>query len=457
MRSSLSSCVRLLVVASGGFLLSAAEPPAAVVVGATKEAVLAAYGAPLLQSRLGPREILKYPQGQVTLEEGRVVRLEFKAGLAPAAVAVPSKSSGPVAATASVPGSWLGDYDLASQEAARRSAPMLVWFSGSDWSLASRQFRDEVALQGDFVAAFQARYVLLRVDLTDHNASLREPNALLRERHGVTVYPTLLILSPTGENLAKLDLSRPAAGESYSARVIAAVREMNDLLGLPPLPAAANAIAPAPAATAHRPVRAVTPGQMTTSLLSAGWGIITAVGTGLVITVTLLWLVWRNGSRSGVERRPVGMAERISEAASGIPTLPEIMTWPKERVAVIAAGLAESEGYLTELAGEDDGSGCDLRLRKLGEPGVQGLVCCAGAKAGVVTAKRVRELFGLMAAEGAPFGWFVSPMGFSAEARIFADEHRIRLSDGHRLLAQLHELPPVALPKVVARTPWMTA
>jgi hypothetical protein len=192
---------------------------------------------------------------------------------------------------------------------------------------------------------------------------------------------------------------------------------------------------------------------VTTSLLSAGWGIVTAVGTGLAVTVLLLWLVWRKGSRSGAERRPAGMAERISEAASGIPALAEIMTWPKERVTIIVAGLAESEGYLAELSGEDAGAGCDLRLRKVGEPGVQGLVCCAGAKAGVVTARRVRELFGLMAAEGAPFGWYVAPMGFSAEARMFADEHRIRLSDGHRLLAQLHELPPVALPKVT-RLSW---
>lgn len=440
-------------MASGGFLLCAAEPPEAVVVGAPKEAVLAVYGPPLLQSRLGPREILKYPHGQITLEEGRVVRLELRASPAPAAAAAaPSQSAVPVASGASGPGGWLEDFELASREAVRRSAPILVWFSGSDWSLASRQFREEVALQGDFVAAFQTRYVLLRVDLTDHNGSFREPNALLRERLGVTVYPTLLILSATGENLAKLDLSRPVGAETYSARVIAAVREMNDLLGFAPLPVATHALAPAPSTSAHRPARAVTPGQVTATLLSAGWGIVTAVGTGLVFSVTLLWLVWRNWSRPGVERRPVSMAERISEVASGIPTLPEIMAWPKERVAVIAAGLAESEGYLTELNAE--GAGCDVRLRKLGEPGVQGLVCCAGAKAGLITAKRVRELFGMMAAEGAPVGWFVAPMGFSAEARRFADEHRIRLSDGHRLLAQLHELPPVVLPKLVTRTPW---
>jgi hypothetical protein len=415
---------------------------------------VSALGAPTLQSRLGPREILKYPQGQVTLENGRVVRVEMKSGPA-AKVAVSAEKSAALPPAAPVAGGWLGDFEQASREAARRTVPMLVWFSGSDWSVNSRQFREEVALQGDFVAAFAARYILLRVDLPDHNGTPRDSHSGLRERLGVTVYPTLLILSPVGENLAKIDLSRPSPGETYSARVIAAVREMHDLLGFAPLPAGAGMNA-APSGSSHRPVRAVTPGQVASSLLSAGWGIVSAVGTGLVVMITLLWLLWRRGDRTVAPHRPVGMAERIAEAASGIPNLDEIMTWPKERVVVMAAGLAEAEGYVTELNKEAGSGGSDIRLRKFGEPGVQGVVCCAGGKAGVVTARRIRELFGLMTAEGAPLGWFVAPMGFSAEARVFANEHRIRLSDGHRLLAQLHELPPVALPKV-ARQPWVRA
>lgn len=434
----------LLALASGGTGLGGAEAPAPLPLGASRDAVVAAYGPPMLQSRLGPREILKYPQGQVVLENGRTVRVEMKViDPATAPGSVPAGAVKPDPATASRnTGGWVGDYELAKGEAARRSVPMLVWFSGSDWSIASRQFRDEVGLQGDFVAALRASFVLLRVDLTDHRSSILEPNALLRERLGVTVFPTLLILSPGGENLAKIDLTRPANGEGYAARVTAAVREMNDLLGLAPLPVAAG---PGVAVTtAHRPVRAATPGQITTSLLSAGWEFVLAVGTGLVITLALLWMLWRNWSRSEPTRRPVSMAERIAEAASGIPTLPEIMAWSKERVTVIAAGLAESEGYHTELQVE----GGTIRLRKLGQPGVQGLVCCDGGKSGIVTAKRVRELFGQMTAEGIPFGWFVAPMGFSVEARLFADEHRIRLSDGHRLLAQLHDLPPVDIPRV---------
>jgi hypothetical protein len=445
-----------LGLTGGGLGLGGAEPPRALGVGATKEAVLAAYGAPVLQSRLGPREIFKYPQGQIVLEEGRVLRLEFKKGEAPRLPEKPVSREAPASVAADSTG-WKTDFESASREAAQRSAPLLVWFAGSDWSGPSRQFRDEVAMRGDFVATFRSRYVLLRVDLADHNGNPRDPHARLREKLGVTVYPTLLILSAAGENLAKIDLSRPPAGESYAARVNATVREIHDLLGFSPLAAAPGVGASIPATTTHRPVRAVTPGQVADSLLSAGWGIVPAVGTGLVVMLTLLWLLWRNWSRPGLQYRPVSLAGRISEAASGVPTLAEIATWSKARVVVVAAGLAESEGFLAELRADGANDEADIRLRKAGEPEVQGLVCCLGAKAGLVTAKRVRELFGLMTVEGAPQGWFVAPLGFSAEARVFADEHRIRLYDGQRLLAQLHELPPVELPKVVTRAPWVPA
>jgi hypothetical protein len=189
-------CLGLFGLTGGGPGLGGAEPPRALGVGATKEAVLATYGAPVLHSRLGPREIFKYPQGHVILEAGRVVRLEFKSG-EPPRLPEPVSRVAPVTLAAESTG-WSGDFESASREAAQRSAPLLVWFAGSDWSGPSRQFRDEVAMARDFIASFRSRYVLLRVDLPDHNGTPRDPHARLREKLGVTVYPTLLILTPAG-------------------------------------------------------------------------------------------------------------------------------------------------------------------------------------------------------------------------------------------------------------------
>ncbi len=121
---------------------------------------------------------------------------------------------------------------------------------------------------------------------------------------------------------------------------------------------------------------------------------------------------------------------------------------------IVAAGLAEAEGFLAQLQPSDAEK--DIVLRKIDEVAAQGVVCCAGASAGVITLKRVRELVGLLTAEGAAFGWYVAPQGFTAEAHAYAAEHRIRLVDANRMLAQLHELPAVVLPKLT-RHPWARA
>lgn len=83
-------------------------------------------------------------------------------------------------------------------------------------------------------------------------------------------------------------------------------------------------------------------------------------------------------------------------------------------------------------------------------------MCCAGGNAGVIPAKRIRELVGLLTADGVKQGWFIAPMGFAAEARAYAEKHGVKLIDCQRLVGLLHELPPVAIPSVT-RQPWARA
>src|SRR4051812_14020452 len=45
--------------------------------GATKEDAIDAYGWPTGQSQLGAKEILNYPQGSITLSNGKVERVDF--------------------------------------------------------------------------------------------------------------------------------------------------------------------------------------------------------------------------------------------------------------------------------------------------------------------------------------------------------------------------------------------
>ncbi len=424
----------LAAALAGGGLCAAGAPPLAA--GATREAVIEAYGAPLSESRLGPREVLRYAHGLVIVENGRVVRTEFQGKSVPPARPAAAGPAGRREPEARTGGGWNSDAEAAGAEAGRLGLPMLVWFAGSDWSPASRQFRDEVALQGEFVAAFRSRYVLVRVELSDQEPGKElAANSRLRERLGVTVYPTLMVLSSGGENLARIDLTR-AAGETYAGRVIAAVREMHDLLGLAPLPAPAPP-APTPAVKAERPVPALE--RVAGGLLSGGWQTVSALGTGVAVATGLFWLVWRRRRvRPAPPRR--SFSERIAERANEEPTWPEILEWPRHRVAGLATGIAESEGFLTEPIPADDS--CDLRLRRAGESDTRGLVRCVDGQSGMVTARQIRGLHAHMAVEAVGFGWFVSPAGFSEEARAFAEANTIRLTDGPRLVAQVREAKP---------------
>lgn len=436
--------------------LRAADSRPIVGPGATKEAVIDAYGWPTGQSISGTKEVLNYPQGQVTLENGRVEKVDFsmKAAWPP-----PRPRPGPPTATSvkkpeAQVDFWQTNYEQAVSEARRRRARILVLFTGPDWSPGSKQFQTDVEFHPDFINAFAGDFVFLRLEFATRSPiapELREQNNRLRELYGVTTYPSLIVVSASGTLLGAADLVKTREGDTYRARVIAAVREVRDLLALRPPepltpPAPAPAVAEAAPAPASSSVGALALGS---SLLSARWLVLCAIGGGGAIALGLLWLVWRNRMPQAGSVASASIAARISDAASGLPAAAELLQWPKARVCGLVAALAEADGYAAERLTADGDK--DVVLRRSGEPRPLVLVCCAAGSAGAVPAKRVRELFGTLTADGVETGWFVAPGGFSADARAFAAQHNIRLLDGEGLLTQLRDLPPLVVPKVLAR------
>src|SRR5882672_5359235 len=62
-------------------LARAADTRPVVGPGATKDDVINAYGWPTGQSQLGAKEILNYPQGSITLANGKVERVDFSTSI----------------------------------------------------------------------------------------------------------------------------------------------------------------------------------------------------------------------------------------------------------------------------------------------------------------------------------------------------------------------------------------
>ena len=445
---------------AGGVGTWAADARPTVGPGATKYEVIDAYGWPNGQSKSGAKEILSYAQGQVILENGRVDRVDFSpnvpwqapkprpgAAAAAAAAAKAKKGERPV-------DFWLSNLDDATREAVRRQARVLVLFTGSDWSPASKQFHDEVESHPDFVNAFTADFVFLRLDFASRSTlplEVREVNNRLRERYGVTTYPTLLVLSTAGNIVAVVDLLKPQPGDTYRERVIAAVREVRDLLRLQPpenTPASPSGAAAGPAAPSGGTpsLEAIT---FAATLRKMGRALTSAAGMGTLFVVVMFWLVWRRWSAPPSPVPAAALSSRISDAAGGLPTQADLKTWTRQKVCAVVAGLAEADGYVAEI--KPVGGDYDIALLRAGETKPRIVVCCSPGTAGVVSAKPVRELFGTLAAVGVEVGWYVSPVSFASDARHYAAQNNLMLVDGERILGQLRDLPPLVLPKVLMR------
>jgi hypothetical protein len=430
--------------------LAAAEAQPWVELGATREEVISAHGQPAGESQMGTRHVLSYPQGQVTLENGRVVRVEplSKGAKAPRKPPVPAAPVSPPVPGGGPDGPWLSDFESAAKVAVQRNVPILAVFRGPDDLAAGRVFLEEVALHPEFAATFADDYVLLRGDAPARTAQ----NERSWSRFGVSAFPAVLFLSAKGERLAAANFSRPPAQGKWRPEAIAALREIRARLALgATAPAPATRQAASAANTSPLDMDRLSPFSLRVGMRSAEATIAAATVVGLGIALLIGWLLWRTRAKSRPYQGRV-LAARISEAASGIPTLPEMMAWSRDQVCVMAAVLAEAEGFETDRVA--DGGGKDLLLTRRGEIQPSVVVCCGTGREGTVTAKSVQALVATIAANRLQTAWYVSPAGFSNDARACAAQHKLLLIDGPHLIGRMHDLPPILIPKLQTSQPW---
>lgn len=116
------------------------------------------------------------------------------------------------------------------------------------------------------------------------------------------------------------------------------------------------------------------------------------------------------------------------------------MSW--QQFETLVGEAFRRKGYaVTETGGGGADGGVDLSLKKGGETF---LVQCKQWKATKVGVTTVRELYGVMAANGATGGFVVTSGVFTDEARSFAAGRNIELVDGKALHALIRDLkvPP---------------
>lgn len=126
------------------------------------------------------------------------------------------------------------------------------------------------------------------------------------------------------------------------------------------------------------------------------------------------------------------------------------MSW--QQFEALVGEAFRRKGYaVSETGGGGADGGIDLALKKEGETF---LVQCKQWKAQKVGVATVRELYGVMAAEGATGGFVVTSGVFTDEARAFAVGRNIELMDGKALHALIRGVSVPA--KAAAASPTAT-
>jgi thioredoxin-related protein len=104
--------------------------------------------------------------------------------------------------------SWREDHATAVAEAVRTNRPVLINFTGSDWCVWCHRLRDEVFQTPAFARYASEALVLVEADFPRKKTlspELKKQNVALAEKYGVTGYPTIILVDPAGNELARLN------------------------------------------------------------------------------------------------------------------------------------------------------------------------------------------------------------------------------------------------------------
>jgi len=155
---------------------------------------------------------------------------------------------------------WTEDYLNALERGRAENKRVLMDFTGSDWCGWCIKLDREVFGQPAFKEYAAKNLVLLKLDFPRSkqlSPAIQQQNEELKNRHGITGYPTIVIVDGMGQEIGRLGYV--AGGPSaFTARLESSIRQP------------ARTAAPAAAPTAARPPPAQKPSQGT--IVIEGYG-----------------------------------------------------------------------------------------------------------------------------------------------------------------------------------------
>ena len=113
---------------------------------------------------------------------------------------------------------WTTDFDKALATAKADSVPMYVYFTGSSWCIWCKKMDREIHNQDAFRQKTVGKILFVKIDLPAGTQPNEKTKSLL-ERYKVHGVPTVVILSPSGEELGRFRYQQMAP-EEYAEAVL---------------------------------------------------------------------------------------------------------------------------------------------------------------------------------------------------------------------------------------------
>ena len=170
----------------------------------------------------------------------------------------------------------------------------------------------------------------------------------------------------------------------------------------------------------------------------------------IVVGAGLMYLIWRNRQRqllldaTAVTHSPFGgaSAEVGDAGATFTSDLLSKLEWKKFEELV--ADYYAKTGVVATRTKTGPASPVHIRISWKGEPRPFACVQCIAHPPGLVDAKPLQDLMGVLAAEDIRRGYVVTSGKFSVPARDFAEEKHLTLMPGDIFLEKLNALPDAA-------------
>ena len=122
---------------------------------------------------------------------------------------------------------WFEDFKAAKAEAVSTGKYMFLNFSGSDWCVWCIKLDEEVLSQKPFLDYAKDHLVLTLLDFPrsiKQSQALKTQNENLAREYGVLGFPTIIILDPKGQLVAKTGY-RQGGAEAYVTYIKSLIQE----------------------------------------------------------------------------------------------------------------------------------------------------------------------------------------------------------------------------------------